>query len=1082
MELFKLLGTIAIDNSDANSALKETQGMASKTANSISKSNSSISSSNKSTGSSWSTLKSKVSEYKAQGMTTSAAWRQATADMSATANSASGSIVGAFAKIGAAVAAGLAVDVVLNFGSACIQAAADANAASSQFTQVFGNLEGKASKSLSGIADEAGISENRLKGSFTQIAAFAKTTGMETDDALALSERAMIAVADSAAFYDRSIEDTTESLQSFLKGNYENDAALGLSCTETTRNAAANKLYGKSFNELSEAQKQLTLLQMVEDANKASGALGQAARESDTWTNVTGNLKQAWTDFKAVIGSNFLDAAVQAVKKMVTVVEDWTAKIPALVEWIKNHKVELQALGILLGTVAVAIGAYNLAMNASAIAAGIATTAATAFGAVMAFITSPITLTVAAIGAVVAAIVLLYNKCDWFKAMIDGFAEKLKSAWESIKQGAIALKDKVVQAWDEIKARCEPLVQAIKENLAGAFNDLKEKGQALSEKLSALKEKFQPIADFLKGAFKQAVSEASGKFDEIKGKIGDFAEGALTKLNDGITKVREGFDKFSEFAGRLWDNLDPVVTLIRDNLLNSLQNLKEPIQTIKDAFGTISDTINNSLLPALRDALMPVWESLKSALSGVAGIIGGVFVANLGMAVGAINGIVSAISGFVEAISGIAEIVANVFSLIVGIFTLDGEKCKEAVIGIKDGIVKVFGGLWDAVSGFVKGFVDGVVGFFKGLWDTLVGHSIVPDTIDGIVNCFAGLWDKVKGLIENFKNGVVNAFNNTKNKVISIATNIKDRVSSAFSNLKSKASEIWGNVKNQASEKWNSIKNDVSTKAENIKNKVSTTFNNAKTAAVNAFNNMKSNLSSTAANILSAVTSKFNSMKSKISSVVESAKSKAVSAFSNMKSSISTHLSNAYSTVSEKFNSIKSKITSIMNEAKTAVSTAVSNIKEKFNFSWSLPKPKLPKFNVSGGEAPWGFGGEGSLPSVSISWYKKAMDNAMVLRSPTIFGYSPASGKFLGGGEAGSEVVAGSAVLMDMIQNAMGEQNGAMADRLDSLLDLITRYLPIISMNSEKQIVFDTGAAAGALAPAIDKALGRLSSRKDRGR
>ena len=64
----------------------------------------------------------------------------------------------------------------------------------------------------------------------------------------------------------------TESLQSFLKGNFENDAALGLSCTETTRNTAANALYGKSFKDLSEAEKQLTLLQMVEDANKASGA------------------------------------------------------------------------------------------------------------------------------------------------------------------------------------------------------------------------------------------------------------------------------------------------------------------------------------------------------------------------------------------------------------------------------------------------------------------------------------------------------------------------------------------------------------------------------------------------------------------------------------------------------------------------------------------------------------------------------------------------------------------------------------------------------------------------------------------
>ena len=78
---------------------------------------------------------------------------------------------------------------------------------------------------------------------------------MEQADALDIADRSMKAVADSAAFYDRSIEDVTNSLQSFLKGNFENDAALGLSCTETTRNTAANALYGKSFKDLSEAEK-----------------------------------------------------------------------------------------------------------------------------------------------------------------------------------------------------------------------------------------------------------------------------------------------------------------------------------------------------------------------------------------------------------------------------------------------------------------------------------------------------------------------------------------------------------------------------------------------------------------------------------------------------------------------------------------------------------------------------------------------------------------------------------------------------------------------------------------------------------
>lgn len=258
MELFKLFATIAIRNNEANNAIDDTTGKAEKS-------------------------ESKISS--------------------------------AFKKIGTAVVSYFAVDKIKDFGLACINAASDLEATGAQFSQVFGDLEDTASKNLSAIADSTGVVENRMKGSYTKIAAFAKTTGMDTADALGLADRAMVAIADSAAFYDRTLEETTESLQSFLKGNYENDAALGLSCTETTRNAAANQLYGKSFKDLSEQQKQLTLLQMVEDANKLSGAMGQSARETDTWTNQTGNLKQALEDFKANIGSTFLDGTVIAVKK-----------------------------------------------------------------------------------------------------------------------------------------------------------------------------------------------------------------------------------------------------------------------------------------------------------------------------------------------------------------------------------------------------------------------------------------------------------------------------------------------------------------------------------------------------------------------------------------------------------------------------------------------------------------------------------------------------------------------------------------------------------------------------------------------
>lgn len=1162
MDLFKICGKIAIDNSEANSALKETASEAKSTASTIGKSNRTTQNSNKSTGSSWSNLKSKVSEYKAQGMSTSQAWRQASAEMKSSTEGAGNGMASAFKRVGAAVAASLSVAAITNFGKGCIQAAADAQAMESQFSQVFGDLEGKASKSLSNIADTSGISENRMKGSFTKIAAFAKTTGMDTEDALSLSERAMVAVADSAAFYDRSLEETTESLQSFLKGNYENDAALGLSCTEVTRNEAANKLYGKSFKDLSESQKQLTLLKMVEDANKASGALGQAARESDTWTNVTGNLQQAWKDFQAVLGSNVLPLAVNAVKGMVGVVESWTAKIPDLINWCKEHKDIIAAIGIVVGSVAAAIGIYASGLTVASVATTVMTAASSALAAVIGFITSPITLAVVAIGALAAAFVVAYNRSETFRNFVNRLKDGLVNGFNAMKEAAGAVKDKIAGAWDEISARCAPLVSAIKKNLIGAFNDLKTAGQGIKDRFDELKAKFQPIADLLSGALSTSVSGVSDWFDKLTDKAGDLATGALSWLNDKITAARDAFNQFADFAGRLWDNLDPLVTLIRDNLLNALEGLSGPLGTIKEAFQTVGDTIFNSLLPALRDALMPMWESLKSALSGVAGILGGALVGAFGLAVGAINGIVSAISGFATAISGMVEIAANVIQLIVGIFTGDGEAIKEAVVGIKDGIVDVFSGLWDAVSGFVSGFVDGVIGFFQGLWDTLVGHSIVPDTIDGIAGCFGELWGKVSGSVSDFcsnvtskftelkdkasetwdnlkstasekwesikstvsekasgakekavsawntlKDKTASAFSSAKDKASSAFSTLKDKVSSAASSTKDKATSAWNTLKDKtssafstaqskASSSWNTLKNKVSSTASStkdkavsawtsLKNKTVSAFNGAKDKATSAFSTLKSKITSSASSAESSVGSKFNSMKSKISSAVNSAKSIASSAFSNIKSSISSHVSGALSTVQSKFDAIKSKISSVMETAKTTVTSAVSKLKNAFNFSWSLPPIKLPHFKVSGGKAPWGFNGQGSLPKISVSWYKKAMENAMILNQPTIFGYSAASGKYLGGGEAGNEVVAGESHLMNMIRTAVATQNEAVEYYLQKLIEILADYFPQILevMNQPVPAVLgDPNYVANQLAVPMNNALGKLSSRKDRGR
>ena len=132
----------------------------------------------------------------------------------------------------------------------------------------------------------------------------------------------------------------------------------------------------------------------------------------------------------------------------------------------------------------------------------------------------------------------------------------------------------------------------------------------------------------------------------------------------------------------------------------------------------------------------------------------------------------------------------------------------------------------------------------------------------------------------------------------------------------------------------------------------------------------------------------------------------------------------------------KDTVKSVFDGCLSIVKNAVTLLKNALNFNWSLPKLKLPHISVSGGVAPYGIGGKGSLPKFSIEWYKKAYDNAMILRSPTIFGYSAASGKFLGGGDGnGNEIVAGESYLMNLIGNVVAERNGQIVELLASLLE-----------------------------------------------
>lgn len=192
--------------------------------------------------------------------------------------------------------------------------------------------------------------------------------------------------------------------------------------------------------------------------------------------------------------------------------------------------------------------------------------------------------------------------------------------------------------------------------------------------------------------------------------------------------------------------------------------------------------------------------------------------------------------------------------------------------------------------------------------------------------------------------------------------------------------------------------------------------------------------------------------------------------WNKIKSDITSKVTTVENTVKNTFNRIKDSIVDKLEIAKDKVKGAIDKIKGFFNFSWSLPSLKMPHPYISGKfslDPP-------QVPSFGISWYKKAMNDPIIMDSPTAFGINNL-GQIMAGGEAGSEVVSGTETLMNMIASAVAAKN----EKLEALLQNILAYMmEMMPQMANMQMVTDTGALIGEIAPGIDEALGILAQEK----
>lgn len=128
-------------------------------------------------------------------------------------------------------------------------------------------------------------------------------------------------------------------------------------------------------------------------------------------------------------------------------------------------------------------------------------------------------------------------------------------------------------------------------------------------------------------------------------------------------------------------------------------------------------------------------------------------------------------------------------------------------------------------------------------------------------------------------------------------------------------------------------------------------------------------------------------------------------------------VSSVITTLQGKIQTLKTKFDNL----KSGVKNAIDTIKNAFKFDWKLPTLKVPHVKVDGGEAPWGIGGKGRLPSFDVTWYRRAYDNPVMFTSPTVL-QTPQGYKGFGDGN-GAEIVMGLDKLRELVGGMSGNTN-----------------------------------------------------------
>ena len=445
-------------------------------------------------------------------------------------------------------------------------------------------------------------------------------------------------------------------------------------------------------------------------------------------------------------------------------------------------------------------------------------------------------------------------------------------------------------------------------------------------------------------------------------------------------------------------------------------------------------------------ALYKNWDTVKEKLSELWGNIKEKFNAIKETITGAFTKAKEAVTNKVKEIgdsiknSTIGQAASKVFNgvkdTVHNVMSAATETAKEKLGNMKTAYEENGGG----IKGVVAAGWEGIKGYYSAGFtfvDNLSGGKLseikskFSEKTSEIKTKVSDGWENMKTTVTTkmteWKTNASNKLNEIKTNFSTKVSDIKSNVSTGWENMKTTVTTKMTEWKNNASNKLTEIKSGFSSKVSEIKTKWSTDFTNIKDKATSLMETAKSNVSTKLDHMKSAYSEKgggikgivsatFTGIKDTMNSLMSTANTLTGGKLDSIKSAFSSKLASAKSTASSAMENIKSSFSSKMESAHGAVTGALSRIKSAFNFKWSLPHLNLPHISVSGGKAPYGIGGKGSLPSFSIQWYK----SGGIMTNPTVFGINGSS--LMVGGEAGDEAILPLAEFYNKLNNILDKK------------------------------------------------------------